>query len=185
MLISQRWSWLLLRIRTQSQLASPSLLLMCWLHNSSCLLTATGTPSAARSRTSGYLILGASLERRTPPRGAGSRSPAPASDSVASTRGAPPTPTTSGPAGPRHRCSPWANQRCRHDSEIPKSFAIWRSELSPLRATATTSRRNSEGNALGMVTSFPARTNPHTTEVNRTRGRPRSLLSVQGALRTR
>ena len=37
------------------------------------------------------------------------------------------------------------SQRCRHDSEIPKSFAICDTGASPLRATATTSRRNSTG----------------------------------------
>ena len=33
------------------------------------------------------------------------------------------------------------SQRCRHDSEIPKSFAIWLIGASPLRATATTELR--------------------------------------------
>ncbi len=49
------------------------------------------------------------------------------------------------------------SQRCRQDSEIPKSFAIWDSGASPLRATATTSRRNSRGNAFGMLNILPAR----------------------------
>jgi len=35
------------------------------------------------------------------------------------------------------------SQRCKQDSEIPKSFAICDSGAWPLRATATTSRRNS------------------------------------------
>jgi hypothetical protein len=35
------------------------------------------------------------------------------------------------------------SHRCRHDSEIPKSFAIRLIGASPFRATATTSRRNS------------------------------------------
>jgi hypothetical protein len=41
----------------------------------------TGIPSAARSRTSGQLILGATRRRGGPPRGAGSRSPSPAAPS--------------------------------------------------------------------------------------------------------
>ena len=49
------------------------------------------------------------------------------------------------------------SQRCRHDSEIPKSFAICDNGASPLRATATTSRRNSRGNAFGMANILPAR----------------------------
>jgi hypothetical protein len=36
-------------------------------------------------------------------------------------------------------------------SEIPKSFAIWFNGASPLRATATTSRRNSAGNGFGRT----------------------------------
>jgi hypothetical protein len=39
------------------------------------------------------------------------------------------------------------SQRCRHDTEIPKTFATCAIGTSPLRATATTSRRNSTGNA--------------------------------------
>ena len=42
------------------------------------------------------------------------------------------------------------SQRCRQDSQIPKSFAICDSGASPFRATATTSRRNLTGNAFGM-----------------------------------
>jgi hypothetical protein len=49
------------------------------------------------------------------------------------------------------------SQRCRHDSEIPKSFAICRNGVSPLRASATTSRRNSGGNGFGMANILPAR----------------------------
>src|SRR5690606_35599180 len=49
------------------------------------------------------------------------------------------------------------SHRCRHDSEIPKSFAICANGASPLRATATTSRRNSAGNAFGMTDILPAR----------------------------
>lgn len=41
------------------------------------------------------------------------------------------------------------SQRCRQDSEIPKSLAIWDSGASPLRATATTSFRNSVGKGFG------------------------------------
>src|SRR6202042_1126709 len=50
------------------------------------------------------------------------------------------------------------SHRYRHDSEIPKSLAICDSGASPLRATATTSRRNSRGNAFGMANILPART---------------------------
>ena len=49
------------------------------------------------------------------------------------------------------------SQRCKQDSEIPKSLAICDSGASPFRATATTSRRNSMGNALGMMNILPAR----------------------------
>ncbi|MFZ2494929.1 MAG: hypothetical protein WAW60_04130, partial [Candidatus Saccharimonadales bacterium] len=42
-----------------------------------------------------------------------------------------------------------------------------------LRATATTSSRNSLGNALGMVSILPAGTDsPHKLGVNQTLGRP-------------
>src|SRR6185312_11178115 len=64
------------------------------------------------------------------------------------------------------------SQRCRQDSEIPKSFAICDSGASPLRATATTSRRNSMGNAFGMPIILPARTDPHRQGVNRGGGSP-------------
>src|SRR6266571_1348615 len=47
--------------------------------------------------------------------------------------------------------------RCRHDSEIPKSFAIWDIGTSLRRATATTSRRNSRGNAFGICCLLPVR----------------------------
>jgi hypothetical protein len=36
-------------------------------------------------------------------------------------------------------------------SAIPKSFAIWINGASPLRATATTSARNSAGNGFGTT----------------------------------
>ena len=42
----------------------------------------------------------------------------------------------------------------RQDSEIPKSRAICAIEVSPRRATATTSWRNSFGWAAGMSISF-------------------------------
>jgi len=58
------------------------------------------------------------------------------------------------------------SQRCRHDSETPKSVAIWDIGASPLRATATTSGRNSMGNALGMLIILPARRHPHRQGVN-------------------
>jgi len=50
-------------------------------------------------------------------------------------------------------------------SEIPKSFAIRDSGASPLRATATTSRRNSPGYGLGMIDWVPELLNhePHMT----------------------
>ena len=44
----------------------------------------------------------------------------------------------------------------RHDSLIPKSFAIWAIGASPVRATATTSSRNSLGWGFGMVHILPA-----------------------------
>ncbi len=40
------------------------------------------------------------------------------------------------------------------------------------RATATTSSRNSAGNALGMVTILPVRANPHRSGANQTLGSP-------------
>src|ERR1700749_5175365 len=53
------------------------------------------------------------------------------------------------------------SQRCGQGSQIPKSFPICDSDASPLRATATTSRRNSVGKAFGVLIILPARTNPH------------------------
>src|SRR6266511_5140319 len=47
--------------------------------------------------------------------------------------------------------------RCRQDSEIPKSLAIWDIGASLRRATATTSRRNSRGNAFGIDCLLPVR----------------------------
>src|SRR3954451_7165667 len=67
------------------------------------------------------------------------------------------------------------SQRCRQDSEIPKSRATWETEASPLRATAMTSRRNSAGNGLGTMPILPARPKPHRQGVNRTRGSPTVL----------
>src|SRR5215831_601617 len=64
------------------------------------------------------------------------------------------------------------SQRCRQDSEIPKSFAICETGACPLRATATTSRRNSIGNGLGTLIILPARTDPHRQGVNSTGGSP-------------
>jgi hypothetical protein len=75
------------------------------------------------------------------------------------------------------------SQRCRQPSDIPKSLAIWESGASLRRATATTSRRNSAGNALGMVTFLPVRTHPHTSGVNQTLGSPdwvSELLAIGG-----
>ncbi len=46
-------------------------------------------------------------------------------------------------------------QRCRAAGETPKSLAIWVMDASPLRATATTSRQNSSGKALGMMNILP------------------------------
>src|SRR6266511_1165762 len=63
-------------------------------------------PIAARSRTSGYIILGATRGRRTPPPGAGSRSPAPATGPASSPRATPSTPSGSRPGGPRPRRRP-------------------------------------------------------------------------------
>ena len=114
-------------------------------------VTATGIPSAARSRTSGYFILGelpgevggrpaqdlvllledpVALLQLSQLRGLGRRDAGP--DAVFDV----------GELQP-------AVQR---GSEIPKSFAIWDSGASPLRATATTSPRNSAGKGFGMVT---------------------------------
>src|SRR2546423_82451 len=70
------------------------------------------------------------------------------------------------------------SQRCRHDSEIPKSFAICAIGAWPLRATATTSRRNSMGNGLGMSIILPARTNPHIQGVNRAGGSPERFIGT-------
>src|SRR5687768_7131652 len=64
------------------------------------------------------------------------------------------------------------SQRCRQDSEIPKSRAIWATDASPLRATAMTSRRNSAGNGLTTMLILPARPQPHRQGVNRTGGSP-------------
>lgn len=64
------------------------------------------------------------------------------------------------------------SQRCRQASEIPKSFAIWRSGASPLRATAMTSARNSAGNGFGTRLILPARRNPHRSGVNQSGGNP-------------
>ena len=54
-------------------------------------------------------------------------------------------------------CSARLTQRARQDSEIPKSFATRLFGASLRLATATTSRRNSSGNALGMSTFLPVR----------------------------
>src|SRR3954447_6016543 len=66
------------------------------------------------------------------------------------------------------------SQRCKHDSEIPKSFAICRIGASPRRATATTSRRNSGGKAFGTMNILPARTTiltgQESTEAGASRG---------------
>lgn len=51
------------------------------------------------------------------------------------------------------------NQFRKHESLIPKSFAITEIGASPLRATATTSSRNSLGWGFGMVNTRPA--GPH------------------------
>ncbi len=53
--------------------------------------------------------------------------------------------------------------RWRH----PKSYAICVSVASRLRATATTSRRNSKRECFGQDDFLPARTNPHTSGVNK------------------
>jgi hypothetical protein len=59
-----------------------------------------------------------------------------------------------------------------HDHRgIPRSTAH-RRRADRLRATATTSRRNSRGNAFGMTTSFQRGANPHRQGVNRSRGSP-------------
>ena len=90
--------------------------------------------------------------RSTPPPGAGSRSPARACRlrllQLAQLRRLRASVT---PGRTPSSMSASFSQRCRHDSEIPKSFAICASGASPLRATATTSRRNSGGNAFGMI----------------------------------
>jgi hypothetical protein len=52
------------------------------------------------------------------------------------------------------------------------SFATRAIDASPLRATATTSLRNSIGNAFGMLNILPAKTNPHRLGVNRSLGSP-------------
>ena len=63
-------------------------------------------------------------------------------------------------------CGTPVSQRCRQDSEMPKSRATWETEASPLRATAMTSRRNSAGNGLGTMLILPARPKPHRQGVN-------------------
>ena len=58
-------------------------------------------------------------------------------------------------------------------SDIPKSFAICARGVSPLRATATTSRRNSSGYGFGMTAILQAATiGHHTSGVNRTLSSP-------------
>lgn len=54
-------------------------------------------------------------------------------------------------------CESVERQLCRQPSEIPKSLATCAIGYSRLRATATTSRRNSAGNALGITITLPAR----------------------------
>src|SRR6266540_1282362 len=63
-------------------------------------------PTTTRSRTSGYIILGATRGRRTPPPGAGSRSPAPTTGPASSPRATRPTPRWSRPVGHRPRRRP-------------------------------------------------------------------------------
>lgn len=46
------------------------------------------------------------------------------------------------------------------DSEIPTSFATCFNKASPVRATATTSSRNSRGYRLGVVNLLPSEANP-------------------------
>ena len=110
----------------------------------------------------------------TPPPGAGSRSPAPAPGCVSSAPAAPPTPLLVTPGRIPSSTSASLSQRCRHDSEIPKSFAICDSGASPLRATATTSRRNSSGKRL-RHDEHPSSEDQILTGqgVNRTGGSPR------------
>src|SRR5690606_28013226 len=50
--------------------------------------------------------------------------------------------------------------RWTQDSEIPKSFAICANDTSRRLAIATTSSRNSLGNALGMANILPEASNP-------------------------
>src|SRR4051794_39338806 len=66
------------------------------------------------------------------------------------------------------------SQRCRQPSEIPTSLAICRNGASPLRATATRSRRNSGGNGGGRVNTLPGRTAPSQVRSQPTRGHPPS-----------
>lgn len=108
-------------------------------------VTVTGTPSAARSRTSGNIIiwvdvpgqigdgkahdLGFLLEELDPFAGL--------SQSADSSESADFPPALM----PSSRLAIFS-QRCGQPSEIPKSFAIGRSGASRLQATAMTSRRN-------------------------------------------
>ena len=74
---------------------------------------------------------------------------------------------------------------------MPKSFAIWRSGASPLRATAITSRRNSGGNGLGTMLILPARPEASQVRSQPNRGQNqesldelRSLVTAVGCRRT-
>ena len=71
------------------------------------------------------------------------------------------------------------SQRCRQASEIPKSFAIWRSGASPLRATAMTSARNSAGNAFGTRVDPSSKDESSQVRSQPNRGQSRSISLAQ------
>jgi hypothetical protein len=108
-------------------------------------VTVTGIPSAARSRTSGYLIF---VDRsRATNAAARRRISFSCSSTLSRRRSSRDSPLVTAGRRPSS-ISAIFSYRCRHDSEIAKSFAICDSGASPLRATAITSRRNSTGERL-------------------------------------
>src|SRR5260370_32485331 len=64
------------------------------------------------------------------------------------------SPLLSFAAPPFLSASAWAIQFRRHDSLIPRSFAIFATGLLPRRASSTARCRNSEGRGAGTRTSF-------------------------------
>ena len=61
------------------------------------------------------------------------------------------------------------SERCRQDSEIPKSLATCATDASLRRATRTTSSRNSFGNGFGTIDILPAETLISTDQMSPTR----------------